>query len=1666
MALNLILSDTKQVLTAYATMIGAKPGSTALAEHKAFIASNGGVANGGLTNYAAALNGYFTGLTNAQMATQVLANLGLTGHPGLTVDIVAAALAGAGTNRVGAVLDWVNNFLAVYTGTDAALLAAKASLATSVDESYTYSTVAANTATTSLARTAPQIFTLSTSMDNLTGTAGNDTFNAYIQNNSNSLQSGDMIDGGVGTADTLFADIGNSQNFAITAQTTGIETVQIRGQAVGVDSSNNNLQQGTTVSTLSTLRDIAVQIDAQRMAGVTRWESNNSRADVIIEDVRIAANQITKDITIAFVESDPGNVDYGVYFNQLSLRNASSGSSSMNIFLMDTAAASAAATAATPLLSHNFNSYTFYSNNVLVTLGGAGSPAAATAIDNATTYAQLLAAFTLALTTANVGGVVTNLTGIVNASLSGPVNMTTEAAKSTTSAPVAASFLNLTGEILILSTASTAVITSTSTTPGAAAGGWIASGTAPSTGAIVQTFNSGTATSGALVTSKIILDDVGMGSTGGDLVVGGMSVNETSDSRGVERFEIEVLDNSRLQTINGTNNALREVTIINGLTSSAPSASSNTAYRTTTLNAGDLTVNGNVNTANSGTAIGTNSDTILKGVNSLTASATGNSTINPYTADHHSVYGFTDVRLIDASLMTGKLAFTAQITADSIAKYITLVDTQVSPTADVAANTGNANFNVRGANFAYTGGTNDDTMAVTIDLAATASRSNVVSGQSDFTFAIDGGAGNDVISVRVAAGGLTGDLSNWYNNQDLNNNITITAGAGNDRVTTAGAGDTTIDLGAGSDLVYTDNLGAQTGLSFNGATAFGISSAATTSKAVWVYNTTDQTSVDASIMRARNVNDLRSDIDSSTNLYKGTLFVTFKGLQSATITLSNTTSYKTTDSEINQAIKNAINTDATLKNLLVAKDGPGSTLVIQSLIDGTLSAADLAITLTAPTAAGTLTTTEVAGAAAAYGLAVGSTEAAVLTAMGTAVTAFNTKADYTTVMATDANYANIVGAASTFSSDNVITVGSGNDVVVLGTTVGTNLADSSNEVVVFTAAFDNDVIVNFNNGVSPTSNVTGVDHLNLGAFLDAAATFSGLGATKGSVVIAAEVTATNGTAALIKALVEAAAQPAVGTTTKQVYIAYSTAAATATDATNNVAKVYSIVNGNGATDAVVTLEGTIDLADTSWATLTVANFTVPAVSGLTSEGASSRVVSYFTAVAGAGNATLTGTSGVDVFSTNANTGATTMVGGLSGDSFIVTNLSTGANVITDLTTGDSLTVAGNGVVTANNVSAFIANAATSNTSTGAVTLNALASGPNVLTIGSTINVGLATGTAGYTINGSNGVDTLTGSAFADVIVAGSGADTISAGAGNDTITGGAGIDTIDAGAGNDSLVYLLTADLFTGNAVVDSIAGGAGTDVLTVGTTGTAFAIAVTDIWTRASSVETITAVANTATATITLDVSAETAGIRTVNISAVDTGAAGGNIVSAASYLSNGVAITGASAGGNTLTGGAGADTIVGGTLVDTITGGAGADTITGGTGTDIFNFTNASTGLPSATNFDTITDFAKAAEVISYTAAVLGTQVVAAASGVATITAGVATFNAADTTFTQHLTAVAAAVGATVNAGAIWQEGADTYMFISDATLGLSATDTLIKLTGVTTGNLSVVGATFVIA
>lgn len=1242
----LLLPNHATVLNAFAVLANAAPGKANFDYHVSYIKDFG------VAGYSSALNQIFAGVTDRDLATLVLDNLGLGGV--FTQEVAESFIAANAADRIGAVLS-LSNALYNYKGSDAAVVAAKNAYVSKVDYSFNYSAVQENVASSNFPSSYDvNTFVLSAGVETLIGSAANDVFKGITPD---ALSSGDVLHGGAGN-DLLDAVLASTP-YAIRAVTTGIETVAISAQSSAASSNgNNNINQQQ------------VTVDAHEMQGVTTWENNNSRADLIVEDVRIASNQITKDITVAVVETDPGSVDYGVYFDQLSLRTTTNATSQLNLQVMDTASV-VAGTA--PLLNSPYRGFKF----TVTDANGVGGVVTleSDAIDAAQTYAELAAAFQAAANAQFGAGVVTVSVG-----------------KDYTATDTTTGTL-VSGKEITISAAGAF----TFTTP--AGSGWVAAGVVPANSGLHTNFNTAASSSTDLVTVQVILDDVGRGSTGGDLVIGGLSTGTTSTSKGVERFEVRVDDNSKLQNISSTNNSLKEVVLTNGTTSSSSSA-----YTTTVKDQGNLTVRGNAPTDTDGAL--------------------------PGSASVHDAYGFNDVRLIDGSAFKGHLDISAQFSEASIAKYVQLSDTNANPAADTVA-------------VEYKGGSGNDTLIVDIDGAATASRSTIVSGREDFTFKVEGGAGDDMITLTVNQAGWGSE--NWYYNQNLNNNITIDAGAGNDVIRTPGAGDKKIDAGAGNDVVYSDNTGAVNYDLFDAVNA--------TTKGAWVFNTAGQT-IDALDNANRDLNDIRSDVNDSYNLFKATVQVSFKGLESRVITLANTTTYKTTDLEINQAIKDAINNDAVLKNLLVAKDGPANSLVVESLIDGVMTAGDLAVTLAAPTV--NLSTAELAAVNAAWKTT--HTSGQEITAMGATVAGFNTKADYSTELAQDDNGFDVVGAASFTTADNFITVGTGDDVVVLGTTlnsVGVGVEWSSNEVVIFGAGFGTDTIVNF----AATGN--GIDHLDFSAILGGAAgavASSESTGTARTVSVTTETTA-NDTVDEIKALYNAIDATTTTAASKHLYVAAGTGV--------NVGKgkVYSVVDGAADNDVVVTLEGTVDLGSVALTGLTLTNFTAPSA---TAEGPSN--LAGTTQVAIAATASLVGTNQDDVL----NGAASTNVGGFGAS----------GNDGNDTITG----------------SATVANTLFGNAGNDTITGGAAA---DVLQ-GNAGNDAISGGAGADTITGGTGVDTLTGGADADVFAFVAGdtgitlatADTIvdfATGA-DDISVSGAGATIADGTAQADFAAFLVAAD--------------------------------------------------------------------------------------------------------------------------------------------------------------------------------------------------------------------------------------------------------------------------------
>jgi hypothetical protein len=747
----LIFGSTQLVLNAYAVLVDETPGNAALNEHKAFIAANGEAA------YKAALNSIFspTNYSTAQLATTMLANLGLTNAWPTAQADAEAYLNAYPTNRVGAMMD-LAAMLYNYTGTDAVGVAAAAYRA-DIGTSYAYSIDAANVAGKALVGTdvvtGGQTLLLTVGQDNLSGGASGDTFNAYIFDNQNTAQSGDMVNG-FGGIDRLMADIGNSQNFAITLHTESVEQFAVRAQDDNNDdSSDNNMNDN-------------VQIDAERMEGTVWYETNNSRADVVIEDVRIeridayndATNEITRDITIAMVSTDPGDVDMDVYFDVHSLVKEADNQSNSITLTVGNQVEVADFNAAAPLENLPYTDVSFLVDGQTVTLD-----LAANGVADVSTYADMWVVVQAAFAQAKASAAYADL--LANVTLSLSTGTDTFFSRDGVARSADEYVLSISGGAI-----TTAVI------------GWTADDGLPSNNAFSARVVPGDTTiTSNLITSTVVLDDVGRGSMGGDLVIGALSTGETSDSTGVEQFDIYVDRNSELQNITSTDNTLEEVYVYNR---------DHFADNNTTAT-GSLTVTGVVDGNDGG----------VNGVGDVDDEEGKSLTIDQY--------GFNDLRVFDASAMVGAVNITAVLTDAIVAKYLDLTDTATNSGAD-------------NRTFEYDLGTNSDKLILDIsqsnlEVAGTTTR-------EDFLLAVNGNAGDDWIKVSIgedspdSSDDATNDHRfsladnvdegvNWYENSEENGNISIDAGSGNDFVWTEGAGDAVILAGSGNDTVYTDNSG-------------------------------------------------------------------------------------------------------------------------------------------------------------------------------------------------------------------------------------------------------------------------------------------------------------------------------------------------------------------------------------------------------------------------------------------------------------------------------------------------------------------------------------------------------------------------------------------------------------------------------------------------------------------------------------------------------------------------------------------------------------------------------------------------------------------------------------------------------------------------------------------
>jgi hypothetical protein len=956
-------------------LYGLQVGKQTLAVVEQELANAGGVLPTVLNTY---YGRSFASLSLEQVASGLVTRLGITAAgSSIAKDYVIGQLASTPKAEHGTK---VAEILALYSslGADPIFGASVRAWNAQVDAALAYS------GTENIFSAGGRVFSGFSPFDAVTGTELDDLL---ITTLTTAVSTG-VMDGKAGQdrleilAQNLTVDVARRGEASFVAQ--NIETIQVKSEFAS-----------SLANTQGTAQSSGSQLNAQRVSGANSWENQGSTDDLIIEDVRLLDNQITKDVTITMRDTAAGHVDYGVYFDQNALRSSAS-TTEIRLEVMDT---SSAAAGFAPLRGSPYGGFGF-----TVTDKNSGISKSillqSAAINDAQTYAELAAAYQKALDAA---------LGVGAISVSVGSDFTVIDKNSRT--PVTGQQINLTA------TGSLAL-----TTP--AGSGFLSNAIVPPD-SFHTNFISGSP-SRELITSKIILDSVGRGSTGGDLVVGGQLVGDTSTSKGVQRFEIEVQDNSKLQTISSTNNSLSEVVLFNR------------GDDPNTQHAGHISVLGRMASANPA-----DDDAALPGA-----------------AAQHGAFGFSDLNVIDGSAMKGSIEYTSQIRAASVAKYL--------------FNLGNpdALYRIDNVIFSYLGGRNKDKLSTTMDAAVVSAILTSLAGDA-FKFTMDGGAGDDSLTVTIGSPAATG----WAVDQKMFryfsansegprgtgqwvSNLNLLGGEGNDTIAKPTAGDFLINGGAGNDTILTDNTGA--------------------TKSEWQVSATDATGT------------IRVPVNNSPFfLYKGKLTVAYSAANGATFAIAGAdadapvdvvggdanltngwevtvdigtiegrnTAWAVDQFTINQAIKRAINLDPVLGKLLLAADGPGNVLTVTSLLDGAHVVGDLDFKISAPTTSSAtgdfnvLTTADATAAQIAY-VEFTRTNAVVGNPATWDLANAATIADVDARLGAQLSFT--AGTNSTVDTDNIIEGGAGNDVIALSSNA------TSQEVLLY-KGFENgkDSVVNF-----------------------------------------------------------------------------------------------------------------------------------------------------------------------------------------------------------------------------------------------------------------------------------------------------------------------------------------------------------------------------------------------------------------------------------------------------------------------------------------------------------------------------------------------------------------------------------------------------------------------------
>lgn len=810
--------------------------------------------------------------------------------------------------------------------------------------------------------------TVAVGADPVWGTNANDYFTAKP-----GVLSDDTYIDGLGGVDTLLADIKVNDD-TISPEIHNVEKVLFRAQKV----------DGASVGNLTN-----AEIDAEHISGMKVLGSENSRDTLKVEDVRIDSSSLT----VHFGNSDPGAVNFEVYFDPQHLKADDSRTiGTMNLKLIDTLGALPATLPGgvghdNPLWDNPYTGISFTLNGKAYTLDFGAYNHDTTGTD-APSYEGLVAQIQAAIDADP------KLSGLgLQVSVGNPFDAVVGIGSY--------SGMAVTGgrEILIR------------TDQGELKGNtWIASNGLPSTNSTSATFEEDVTSTCPLIRTDVELDNVGRvqwddaspclpdnsiyGSQAGDLVIGSMA-----GRGGVERFDVTVDQGSWLSSMSSTNNALRMVTVKNGAIDGANDE-------------GNLFIGDPVQDP-LGT---TTTHELLTWMDAPRLLGTT---------------GLTDVKYFDASAMTGKVNIGAQLTAAAYDKYLKDVDGVDSMAQGYAPN----------GPFKYLLGSNDDTLNMTVN--------GGVAADTDFRMNIDAGAGNDLVNFSFPVFG------NQLADQMKLKNVSVNLGAGDDTFHFWGNGAMDVSDGAGNDALYVGQRASTIGTPGTAITAASYN-------AVWVFNVEDaaqvaQTGIFIGGHGAQPLeNDLLGGATSFSYTGAGTgansaflvATVTFKGIEGTAKLALKPGNGQLSDTDINHLLIKAINEDATLSKLLLAKDGAGSSLLVEALYNGEMKNTDLEFKFDTVKQDGT-----------AAGVASLTPGVSLADALSPAYT-----------MGAHAAFASDGLTLNLFKGDNTgtdsattIHMGLGNDVIALNAADGTGTNPSS-DTLVLNGAFDHDVVMNFTTG--------------------------------------------------------------------------------------------------------------------------------------------------------------------------------------------------------------------------------------------------------------------------------------------------------------------------------------------------------------------------------------------------------------------------------------------------------------------------------------------------------------------------------------------------------------------------------------------------------------------------